>query len=72
VLDHLPPHYGSVLEWKYIDELPVQEIADRLGMRLRAAESLLARARRAFRDALLTVSPVLTLDGDNLTRVLEE
>jgi RNA polymerase sigma-70 factor (ECF subfamily) len=72
VLDQLPPHYGSVLEWKYIDELPVQEIAERLGIRLRAAESLLARARRAFRDALLTVSSVLTLDGDNLTRVLEE
>lgn len=72
VLDQLPPHYGSVLEWKYVDELPVQEIAERLGIRLRAAESLLARARRAFRDALLTVSSALTLDGDNLTRVLEE
>ena len=36
-LDQLPPHYGSVLEWKYIDELPVQEIAERLGIRLRAA-----------------------------------
>lgn len=72
VLDELPPHYGSVLEWKYVEELPVQEIADRLGVRLRAAESLLARARRAFRDALLTVSSVLTVDGDNLTRALEK
>jgi len=72
VLDQLPPHYGSVLEWKYIEELPVQEIAARLGIRLRAAESLLARARRAFRDALLSVSSVLMLDGDDLTRVLEE
>jgi RNA polymerase sigma-70 factor (ECF subfamily) len=72
VLDQLPPHYGSVLEWKYIEEISVQEIAERLGMRLRAAESLLARARRAFRDALLAVSPVLTLDGHPLTRVLEE
>jgi RNA polymerase sigma-70 factor, ECF subfamily len=72
VLDQLPPHYGSVLEWKYIEEVPVQEIAERLGMRRRAAESLLARARRAFRDALLAVSPVLTLDGHPLTGVLEE
>jgi RNA polymerase sigma-70 factor, ECF subfamily len=72
VLDQLPPLYGSVLEWKYIDELPVREIAERLGIRLRAAESLLARARRAFRDALLTVSSVLTVDRDSLTRVLEE
>jgi RNA polymerase sigma-70 factor (ECF subfamily) len=72
VLDELPPHYGSVLEWKYVDELPVQEIADRLGVRLRAAESLLARARRAFRDAVLTVSSVLTVDGDTLTRAQEK
>ncbi len=72
VLDQLPAHYGSVLEWKYIDELPVRDIADRLGIRLAAAESLLARARRAFRDALLAVSPVLTLDGDALSRVLED
>ena len=72
VLDQLPPHYGSVLEWKYVDELPVQEIAERLGLRFRAAESLLARARRAFRDALLTVSSVVTLDGDTLSRVLKE
>jgi RNA polymerase sigma-70 factor (ECF subfamily) len=72
VLDQLPAHYGSVLEWKYVEELPVQDIAARLGIRLRAAESLLARARRAFRDALLSVSSVVTLDGDDLTRVLKE
>jgi RNA polymerase sigma-70 factor, ECF subfamily len=72
VLDQLPPHYGSVLEWKYIEEVPVQEIATRMGIRLRAAESLLARARRAFRDALLSVSSVVTLDGDALSRVPEE
>jgi RNA polymerase sigma-70 factor (ECF subfamily) len=72
VLDQLPTHYGSVLEWKYIDELPVQHIAARLGIRLPAAESLLARARRAFRDALLSVSSVVTVDGRELRRVLEE
>jgi RNA polymerase sigma-70 factor, ECF subfamily len=72
VLDQLPAHYGSVLEWKYIEELPVQEIAVRLGIRLPAAESLLARARRAFRDALLSVSSVVTLDGHELRRVLED
>lgn len=72
VLDQLPGHYGSVLEWKYIDELPVRDIADRLGIRHAAAESLLARARRAFRDALLALSSVLTLDGDTITRVLED
>ncbi len=29
-LDALPAHYGDALEWKYIEELPVNEIAVRL------------------------------------------
>ena len=62
VLDHLPLHYASALEWKYIDELPVQEIGVRLGVGVKAAESLLTRARLAFRDAFLAMSP-LRADG---------
>jgi RNA polymerase sigma-70 factor (ECF subfamily) len=50
-LDHLPPHYGDALEWKYIDGLSVTEIGDRLEIGTKAAESLLTRARIAFRDA---------------------
>ena len=57
VLDYLPQHYGSALEWKYLDELSVREIATRLGMGEKAAESLLTRARRAFRDAFASVAP---------------
>jgi RNA polymerase sigma-70 factor, ECF subfamily len=57
VLDHLPSHYADALEWKYIDEVSVQEIAQRLGVGAKAAESLLTRARGAFRDAFLTVAP---------------
>lgn len=55
-LDYLPARYGDVLEWKYIQELSVGEIADRLGVGYKAAESLLTRARAAFRDgfSLLT------------------
>jgi RNA polymerase sigma-70 factor (ECF subfamily) len=49
-LDHLPARYGDVLEWKYIQELSVGEIADRLGVGYKAAESLLTRARAAFRE----------------------
>ncbi|MCP3961413.1 MAG: RNA polymerase sigma factor [bacterium] len=49
-LDHLPPRYGQALEWKYLDGLPVKEIASRLGLGLKAAESVLTRARKAFRD----------------------
>ena len=48
-LDQLPPHYGRALEWKYLDELSVVEIAARLEVGPKAAESLLTRARNAFR-----------------------
>ncbi len=51
VLDRLPFHYGDALEWKYIDGLTVVEIAERLDLTPKAAESMLTRARNAFRDA---------------------
>ena len=49
-LDHLPSRYGRALEWKYVDGLSVKEIAKRLEVGPKAAESLLTRARQAFRD----------------------
>jgi RNA polymerase sigma-70 factor (ECF subfamily) len=49
-LDGLPPRYGDVLEWKYIQGYSVKEIAGRLELSPEAAQSLLARARRAFQD----------------------
>lgn len=49
-LDRLPPSYGNALEWKYIEGHSVQEIAERMGIGREAAQSLLARARRAFAD----------------------
>lgn len=55
-LEALPPRYADVLEWKYMEGLPVKEIADRLELGLKAAESLLTRARQAFRDSFLSVS----------------
>lgn len=55
VLDRLPVHYGDALEWKYIEGLSVNEIAERLGVGAKAAESLLGRARAAFRDAFTAV-----------------
>jgi DNA-directed RNA polymerase specialized sigma24 family protein len=48
-LDGIPGHYAQALEWKYLDRLSVQEIAGRLGVQTKAAESLLTRARQAFR-----------------------
>ncbi len=48
-LDRLPSHYGRALAWKYLEDLPVREIAARLDIGAKAAESLLTRARQAFR-----------------------
>jgi len=56
VLDSLPPRYAEALEWKYIDEVPVREIAERMGLGVKAAESLLTRARGAFREAFGTMT----------------
>ncbi len=56
VLDHLPGHYGEVLEWKYIQGLSVKEIAVRLRLAPKAAESLLGRARAAFREGFADVA----------------
>ena len=43
------PRHAQALTWKYTDLLPVEEIARRLGLSAKAAESLLTRARDAFR-----------------------
>lgn len=50
-LDHLPGRYGDALEWRYIQELSVKDIAARLGIGYKATESLLSRARQAFRES---------------------
>lgn len=55
VLDRLPARYGDVLEWKYIEGRSVEEIGALLGVGHTAAQSLLARARTAFREAVETV-----------------
>jgi RNA polymerase sigma-70 factor (ECF subfamily) len=49
-LDLLPPRHARVLEWKYLDNLPVKEIAARIALSAKAAESLLTRARDSFRE----------------------
>jgi RNA polymerase sigma-70 factor (ECF subfamily) len=57
-LDYLPARYGDVLEWKYIQGLTMQEIAERIGGSAKAVESLLTRAREAFRAGFATVTGV--------------
>jgi len=49
VLARLPDEQRQVLEWKYIDEISVREIAGRLDRTERAVEALLYGARQAFR-----------------------
>jgi len=55
-LDHLPARYATVLEWKYLEEVPVVVIAERLELSPKAAESLLTRSREAFRDGFRTLT----------------
>ena len=59
VLDFLPVNYGNALEWKYVEGFSVSEIAQRLQTTELAAQSLLSRARSAFRDALTQIYPQL-------------
>ncbi len=56
VLDQLAPRYARALEWKYLDGLPVNTIARRLDVSPKAAESVLTRARAAFRDLFGTMA----------------
>jgi RNA polymerase sigma-70 factor, ECF subfamily len=51
-LDHLPPQWARVLEWKYLEEASVKEIAVRLSATPKAVESLLTRARNGYREML--------------------
>lgn len=54
-LDYLPDKYGKALEWKYLEGLSVEEIADRFGDGTIAVQSLLARARTAFRQGFTEI-----------------
>lgn len=49
-LSALSDHYEAVLRAKYLDRLSVHEIAAVRGDSLKAVESLLSRARQAFRE----------------------
>ena len=51
VLATLGAHHRSALSLRYLDGLPVPEVADVLGRTVHATEALLVRARVAFRKA---------------------
>jgi RNA polymerase sigma-70 factor (ECF subfamily) len=48
-LDGIAPQHRTALTLRYIDDLPVPEIAALLGRSIHATEGLLVRARAAFR-----------------------
>lgn len=56
ILDYLPGDYGRVLEWKYMEGYSVEEIAERLATTPVAVQSMLARARNAFRKQYAAVA----------------
>ena len=51
VLAGLGPHHQAALSLRYLDGLPVPEVAEALGRTVHATEALLVRARGAFRRA---------------------
>jgi RNA polymerase sigma-70 factor, ECF subfamily len=50
-LASLGPHHRAALALRYVDDLPVREVATLLERTEHATEALLVRARRAFRRA---------------------
>jgi len=49
ILDSLPNRYGDILEWKYVEQLSVDEIAGKLNTSIISVQSSLARARKSFK-----------------------
>lgn len=53
---NLPDSYRTVLTRKYVDGESLETLAGELGISVGAVKSLLARARRAFRETFTTLS----------------
>jgi RNA polymerase sigma-70 factor (ECF subfamily) len=61
-MSQLPPQYGHVLEAKYLHGRSVSQIAQLGRTSEKAVESLLARARAAFRTTFLALAKNLSLE----------
>jgi RNA polymerase sigma-70 factor (ECF subfamily) len=57
---NLPEQYKTALTRKYVDGESLETLAGELGISVDATKSLLARARRAFRDTFATLSTTLS------------
>ena len=58
-LDRLPDEYQIAVQWRYLDDLSIEEIAGRMNQSLSATNSLLHRARKKLHAIL-----VKSLDND--------
>ncbi|HVK73367.1 MAG TPA: sigma-70 family RNA polymerase sigma factor [Kofleriaceae bacterium] len=56
---HLPEQYRVALARKYVDDRSLEDLASELGLSVDAAKSLLARARRAFKETFSTLGHAL-------------
>jgi RNA polymerase sigma-70 factor (ECF subfamily) len=70
-LDQLPTRYADALELKYLEGFSSKEIASQLGIGDEAVQSLLARARRAFRE-ICSIAMMIETDLDGQTHVSTE
>ena len=64
-LEHLPANYAQALEMKYVQGCSVTEIARSLSLGDKAAESVLSRAREAFKErfrAIWNLEPNFIVD----------
>jgi RNA polymerase sigma-70 factor (ECF subfamily) len=57
---HLPEQYRNALTRKYVDGESLETLAGELGISVDATKSLLARARRAFRDTFSALTANLS------------
>ncbi|MEK7074003.1 MAG: sigma-70 region 4 domain-containing protein, partial [Patescibacteria group bacterium] len=55
VFARMMPDYRQVLVLKYLERASVSEIADKLSITFKSAESRLFRARRAFVELFLSI-----------------
>jgi RNA polymerase sigma-70 factor, ECF subfamily len=62
-LDALGPHHRTVLTLRYLDDLPVPEVAAMIDRTVHATEALLVRAKAAFRRAYGADDAAATEEG---------
>jgi RNA polymerase sigma-70 factor (ECF subfamily) len=62
-LDQLPENYAVALELKYVHGASSREIAEKLSISDSATQSLLARARSAFRELCGEALQIATVGG---------